>query len=88
MARLEDFGSIVIITWHDTHSDEQGWLLISELTQAPAICHSIGWLLPTDAGGNPDHVTLYQTRIEGSDQIDSVIHIPVGMVKSVKVVGR
>jgi len=88
MARLDEYGSIVVVTWYDCHSDEQGWLLIEELQQAPAIVHSVGWLLPTDAGGNPDHVTLYQTRLEGTDQVDSVVHIPICMVKNVKVVGR
>jgi len=34
-------------------------------------------------GGKPDHVTLYQSRNE--DSIDHVLHIPVGMVKSIKV---
>ena len=88
MARLEDFGTLAIVTWHDTHSDEQGWLLIDELEKKPAIVHSVGWLIPTSEGGNPDHVTLYQTRIEGTDQIDSVVHIPVGMVVGIKLISR
>jgi len=88
MARLEDFGSLAIITWHDCHGDSDGWLTLGELEQEPAIVHSVGWLVPTQEGGCPDHVTLYQSRIEGTEQIDSVVHIPVGMVKNVKLLGR
>ena len=88
MARLEDFGSLAIVTWHDTHSDDSGWLHIGDIDQAPCVVHSVGWLIPTHEGGKADHVTLYQTRIEGTDQIDSVAHIPVGMVVGVKLINR
>lgn len=88
MARLEEFGSLVIVTWHDTHSDQQGWLMIEDLEKKPAVVHSVGWLLTTEEGGNPEHVTLYQTRLEGTEQIDSVVHIPVGMVVKIKLVNQ
>jgi hypothetical protein len=88
MARLEEFGTLALITWHDTHSDDQGWLHIGDIDPTPCVVHSVGWLIPTHEGGKPDHVTLYQTRIEGTDQIDSVAHIPVGMVVKVKLLNR
>jgi len=88
MARLADFGSLAIITWHDCHSDQPGWLMIGELEQEPTVVHTVGWLVPTEQGGCPDHVTLYQTRIEGTDQVDSVVHIPVSMVQHVKLINR
>jgi len=88
MARLEDFGTLAIVSWHDTHSDQPGWLSIGELEQTPAVVHSVGWILRTEDGGNPDHVTLYQSRIEATDEVDSVVHIPVAMVQHVKLIGR
>jgi hypothetical protein len=88
MARLADFGALAIVTWHDTFSDENGWLLIEDIAKKPAIVHSVGWLIPTPEGGNPDHITLYQTRIEDTDQVDSVVHIPIGMVVGVKLLNK
>ena len=40
-------------------------------------------LLSTSDGGKPEHVTVYQSRNE--DAIDHVLHIPVKMVVSIKV---
>jgi len=88
MAGLADFGQLAIITWHDCHSDQPGWLMISELEQEATVVHTVGWIIPTEQGGCPDHVTLYQTRIEGTDQVDSVVHIPVSMVQQVKLINR
>jgi hypothetical protein len=88
MARLEDFGTLAIVSWHDTHGDKDGWLVIGELDHEPCLVHTVGWLIPTPDGGKPDHVTVYQSRIEGTDQVDSVTHIPVGMVVKVKLVSR
>lgn len=86
MAGLDDFGKLCIVTWHDTHSDAEGWVDIQDIDQTPCVVHSVGWLLPTHEGGKPDHVTLYQTRIEDTEQVDSVAHIPVGMVIKVKLI--
>lgn len=88
MARLEEFGTLAIVTWDDTFSDAHGWTSIDDLEQEPAVVHSVGWIIPTSDGGCPDHVTLYQSRIEDTDQVDSVLHIPVGMVRNVKLVTR
>jgi hypothetical protein len=88
MARLDKLGTLAIVSWTDTFSDHSGWTYIEELTQEPCIVHSVGWLIPTAEGGNPNHVSLYQSRIEDSDQVDSVLHIPVGMVVNVKLVTK
>ena len=86
MAGLDGFGTLAIDTWHDTHSDGDGWLEIGDIDPTPCVVHSVGWLIPTHEGGKPDHVTLYQTRIEDTEQVDSVAHIPVGMVVKVKLI--
>ena len=73
----------VLVTWHDAHSGAESWINIKDLDTEPAEVQSVGFLLSTSDGGKPDHVTLYQSRNE--DSLDQVLHIPVGMVKAIKV---
>jgi hypothetical protein len=73
----------VLVTWHDAHSGAESWINIKDLDIEPAEVQSVGFLLATSDGGKPDHVTLYQSRNEES--VDHVLHIPTGMVKSIKV---
>lgn len=73
----------VLVTWHDAHSGAESWINIKDLDTEPAEVQSVGFLLVTTDGGKPDHVTLYQSRNEES--VDHVLHIPVGMVKNIKV---
>ena len=70
----------VLVTWHDAHSGSESWVNIKDLDLDPAVVQTVGFLL---AGGKPDHVTIYQSRNE--DAIDHVLHIPVKMVVSIKV---
>jgi hypothetical protein len=73
----------VLVTWHDAHSGAESWINIKDLDTEPAEVQSVGFLLATSDGGKPGHVTLYQSRNE--DSVDHVLHIPVGMVKTIKV---
>ncbi len=73
----------VLVTWHDAHSGSESWINIKDLDTDPAEVQSVGFVLATTDGGKPDHITLYQSRNEES--VDHVLHIPVGMVKSIKV---
>ena len=75
--------TVVLVTWHDAHSGAESWINIKDLDTDPAEVQSVGFLLATGDGGKPDHVTLYQSRNE--DSVDHVLHIPVGMVKHIKV---
>ena len=75
--------TVVLVTWHDAHSGAESWINIKDLDTEPAEVQSVGFLLATSDGGKPDHVTLYQSRNE--DSIDHVLHIPVGMVRTMKV---
>ena len=75
--------TVVLVTWHDAHSGAESWINIKDLDTDPAEVESVGFLLATSDGGKPDHVTLYQSRNE--DSVDHVLHIPVGMVKNIKV---
>ena len=75
--------TVVLVTWHDAHSGAESWINIKDLDTEPAEVESVGFLLATSDGGKPDHVTLYQSRNE--DSIDHVLHIPVRMVRTMKV---
>ncbi len=75
--------TVVLVTWHDAHSGADSWINIKDLDTDPAEVQSVGFLLATSDGGKADHITLYQSRNEES--VDHVLHIPVGMVKSIKV---
>ena len=75
--------TVVLVTWHDAHSGSESWINIKDLDTDPAEVQSVGFVLATTDGGKPDHLTLYQSRNEES--VDHVLHIPVGMVKSIKV---
>ncbi len=75
--------TVVLVTWHDAHSGSESWINIKDLDTDPAEVQSVGFVLATTDGGKPDHITLYQSRNEES--VDHVLHIPVGMVKSIKV---
>ena len=72
----------VLVIWHDAHSGSESWINIKDLDTEPAEVKSVGFLLVPADGGKADHITLYQSRNE--DSLDHVLHIPVGMVKSVK----
>ena len=75
--------AVLLVTWHDAHSGAESWIDIKDLDQGPAVVQSVGFVLPILEGGKPDHVTLYQSFNEES--IDHVLHIPVGMIKNIKV---
>jgi hypothetical protein len=75
--------TVVLVTWHDAHSGAESWINIKDLDTEPAEVQSVGFLLATSDGGKPDHVTLYQSCNE--DSVDHVLHIPVRMVRTMKV---
>jgi hypothetical protein len=75
--------TVVLVTWHDAHSGAESWINIKDLDTEPAEVQSVGFLLATSDGGKPDHVTLYQSCNE--DSVDHVLHIPVMMVRTMKV---
>jgi hypothetical protein len=73
----------VLVVWHDAHSGSESWVNIKDLDSEPAVVHTVGFLLNTADGGKPEHLTIYQSRNE--DNVDHVLHIPLKMVVSVKV---
>jgi hypothetical protein len=80
----------VIVEWDDTHSDSGTWISPDEIEQEPCRVVSIGILLPS---AKPDHVVVAQSvHSLGSDdyepQYDSILCIPVGMVRGMRVVSQ
>jgi len=71
--------SRVMVIWHDAHSIESGWSEIQDIDHSPVVVESLGWLLPDRKA---DHIVLAQS-ITSDESIDSVLCIPVEMVKNI-----
>ena len=72
----------VVMTWHDAHAVcDGGWCELDDITDEPCVVETIGWLLADVMKG---HVVVVQS-ITNDDRLDSVLSVPVGMVRSMKV---
>ncbi len=79
--------TVVCVTWHDAHTDTETWTPISDIGNDPCVVQTVGYLLPN---AKADHVVIAQSFIDHEDQerdVDSVMCIPVGMVKAMVVYG-
>ena len=74
--------TIVEVIWHDAHADTSNWIELDEIDSEPCVVTSIGILLPDS---KPDHIVLTQSQ-NSFNQIDCVLAIPVGMVKSMRAI--
>lgn len=72
----------VHVVWMDAHADAHGWTEIAELERIRLI-DTVGVLIPVQDGGAPGHLTLAQSVDEDAEMVDSVLHIPIGMVRQV-----
>jgi len=80
---------LVTVEWWDAHADPSGgWHRAADTDQRGYLVTSIGWLLPPDEGGKPDHVTVAQSLggMEGDepDDFDHVLHVYAPMVRNVR----
>jgi len=71
----------------DAQGEEPGWLSLEDLEDdGEVIVSTVGFLIPADeAGGKHDHVSVMQSY-HGGEAIH-VFRIPVGMVRSMSVMG-
>jgi hypothetical protein len=78
---------MVLVHWADTHLSEGGWLDMDEYEDdGECIVASLGFMVAVgDAGSKKDHVNLWQTLCKGEGI--HAIHIPAGMVRSIKILG-
>lgn len=79
--------TIVLIKWADASGEEPGWLSLEELEDdGEVLVSTVGFLIPADEpGGKQDHVSVMQSYHEG--EAIHVFRIPVGMVRSMSVLG-
>lgn len=79
--------SIVIVEWVDAHQGTESWTSIHDLAdEGDRLILTVGFVLPTDEGGKENHITVFQSFDEEQEMVDNVLHIPVGMVKSMRAV--
>lgn len=74
---------MIRVRWTDAQGDAHGWTPIAELDDEPCIVTTVGHLVP----GRTGHVTVALSwHPDEADQIvvDSVVHIPEGMVVSLE----
>ena len=76
----------VVVHWADAHADGEGtWTPLAELADnGEYIVESVGFLLTAGDGGKTGHVSLAQS-ITTDDMADHIIHIPQGMIRSIKI---
>jgi hypothetical protein len=77
--------TVVLVVWHDAHSSTQTWTAIADLDDEPCVVYTVGFLLPNQ---KKDHVVVAQSYYDDGDgdrDVDAVLCIPVGMVRSMVV---
>jgi len=80
----------VIVEWDDAHSESATWISADEIEKEPCSVVTMGFLIPN---GKPNHVVVAQSAHSmGLDdyeaQYDSILCIPVGMVRGMRVVSQ
>ena len=73
----------VEIIWHDAHADTTSWIEFDDIGNDPCVVISVGQLLPS---AKKDHVVICQSS-NTEEQLDCVLCVPVGMIRSMRVLG-
>lgn len=83
----QDQGPIVVlIEWADAHADEGGsWVELRGVRDlGEYIVTSAGLLLPDGFGAQTGHISIAQSWGKRDDVGDHIIHIPIGMIRSLR----
>lgn len=75
--------TFVEIVWDDAHAVTDSWIELNDLDDEPCVVVSVGVLLPSVKKG---HVVVSQSA-NSQDQFDCVLAVPVGMIRSMRVLG-
>jgi len=75
----------VTVLWCDAHAVTDTWTLIDELDKTECLVESAGFLI---RDGKPGHIVLAQSMISDEETVDSVLAIPVGMVRNIHRLSR
>jgi hypothetical protein len=80
----------VYVEWADAHADEGGsWVELRGVKNlGEYLVASAGLLLPVGLGGQSGHVSIAQSWGLRDDVGDHIIHIPVGMIRTLRVLSR
>ena len=78
--------TIVHVRWADAHMSQSGWLEMDDyIDDGETIVDTVGFLIPIGEPGSKDkHVTVWQSLCR--DEGIHAMHIPVAMVREMKVV--
>ena len=74
--------TVTEIIWHDAHSEGVSggtWFESTEIKNEPYVVRSVGIVVD---GAKDGHVTLAQSVSITDGLMDSVLHIPTGMIAS------
>lgn len=74
---------VCIVTWEDAHAGSSySWTAVDDIDPEPYTVISVGVML--DESVKPGHVTIIQSFV--NECCDALLHIPLPMVKEVKIV--
>lgn len=74
----------VEVVWDDAHTEPSNantWFLAADITDEPYRVHTVGHLIPDAKEG---HITIAQSVSYTDALLDSVLHIPKGMIHSMR----
>lgn len=74
--------SIVRVVWHDAFADTNSWIDPEGIDDEPCVTESVGFLL---ADAKKGHIAIAQSK-NSEESVDSVLFIPVEMVRSILLV--
>jgi hypothetical protein len=74
----------VEIIWHDAHALTDSWIELDDIDDEPCVVVSVGHVLLPSV--KKDHVVVSQSA-NSQEQFDCVLAVPVGMIKSMRVLG-
>jgi hypothetical protein len=79
--------TVVLVMWADAYADEGGsWVNLRDVADyGEYLVTSAGILLSPGLGAQTGHVSIVQSWGRRDDCGDHIIHIPIGMVRSVRV---
>lgn len=70
--------------WHDAHSEGVSggtWFESTQITNEPYVVRTVGMMVDNAKEG---HISLAQSISITDGLMDSVIHIPIGMIQSLR----
>lgn len=82
MTEAGDYPQVVVV-WADAHAGPGHWAELDTEDKDEYLVRSCGFLLSTEQGGKPEHITLAQSYTPDLD-FDHVLYIPKGMVRHIQ----